>query len=142
MAKTLADLKAAMLTVNKGITGIVRAFDNPPPKIVPAHLAAIILFLRSYDSAYVTMDVCGMLYRFERLIVGAPVGQGLDQDARLAELEPFVERVRTAYAAAITLSGTCEQCGLTGGSLEIRAGHATLIYNLEVEQKPVVTVSG
>lgn len=142
MAKTYADLKAAMLTVHRGITGIVRAFDNPPPKVDTAQVPAIFPILRTFDTAYDTMDGCRMLYRFEILVVGDPVGQGLDQDARLSELEPFVESVRNAYAAAITLSGTCEQCALTGGSLEIRAGHATLIYNLEVEQKPTVTVSG
>lgn len=135
-------IKAAITAINAGITGIVRAYDDPPSKINTADMPLVYMQLGPFDMRYNAADSSRMDYHWQLIIVGDPVSQNIDQAYRIAKLEPFVERFRDAYAAAITLSGTADHSMLIGGELGILFDHAVLIFNLDVTSKEAVTVAG
>lgn len=143
---TFTAVKDAIETVNKTVSGLKTVHRDPPENIESAQVPLMTALMRDVDPiSYNAAEQCRMEYHFALQIWGDAIGQGKDYRARMAKLEPFMERVRDAYAAHITLNRECDHCELTAGRITVapyaEIPHVVLEFDLTVVLKEAVTIA-
>jgi len=105
---TIAEVKAALKTLLEGVSGIARAYSDPPRSISRADFPVAVVFIGNADyedvGAETNMDWATRTYRL-RVYVRS-VGDGLDGEAEQA-VEALIEPVRASLAASDRLARTC-----------------------------------
>ena len=138
---SLETIRARMADLNAEVSGITTSLPTPPRDVNTAQIPLAYPLYLGRTPEGLTDGALQLTYRFIVRVIGDPLGQGIDNDARLAKLEPIDEALLVKYAAHLLLNNLAGILRIEFGASEIHPlyGYAVLDVPINVQEQKNTT---